>query len=357
MYRVAARKTVDDAYYMAHGRKVISLALQGGGSHGAFTWGVLDRLLEDDRVSIEAVTGASAGAMNAAVFAHGFTVGGRSGAREALDTFWESVASNTSIPWHTSVYEGSTTESNPAVESLLFLTRFFSPHQLNPFNANPLRDILSAQIDFENLRANCKIKMFIAATNVSTGMARLFTTKEISADVLLASSAIPSVHHTVEIDGKAYWDGGLTANPPIRPLVYHCVGSDILAVLLHPAHRSLPVTADEIRVRFNEISFSSAFFAELQGIEIAMREARRHPLSLGRLERRLRRLTVHSLFAPESVRQMSTLSRLNTNADFLRMLRDEGRKSADGWLREHLALVRKPFHFSFPKLRTSTSTT
>lgn len=295
--------------------------------------------------------------MNAAVFAHGLTMGGRRGARDALEAFWESVAGNASIPWNASGYEGSATQSNPAVESLLFLTRFFSPHQLNPFNANPLRTIVSAQIDFENLRANCKIKMFIAATDVSTGMARLFTTKEISADVLLASSAIPSVHHTVEIDGKSYWDGGLTANPPIRPLLYDCAGSDILAVLLHPAYRSLPVTVDEIQGRFNEISFSSAFFAELQGIELAMQEARRRPLSFGRLERRLRRLTLHSLFAPESVRQMSTLSRLNTSAEFLRMLRDEGRKSADGWLREHLELVRKPFHFGFPKLRTSSSTT
>ena len=343
---------------MTHDKKVISLALQGGGSHGAFTWGVLDRLLEDDRVSVEAITGASAGAMNAAVLAHGLTVGGRSGAREALGKFWESVAGNTPVSWNASVYESSTTQSNPAVESLLFLTRFFSPYQLNPFDANPLRGILSAQIDFENLRANCKVKMFIAATDVSTGMARLFTTREISADVLLASSAIPSLNHTVEIDGKAYWDGGLTANPPIRPLVYSCGASDILAVLLHPAHRaSLPVTADEIRVRFNEISFSSAFFAELQGIELAMKEARRRPLSFGRLERRLRRLTLHSLFAPESVRQMSTVSRLNTNGDFLQMLRDEGRKSADVWLREHLPLVRKPFHFGFPRIRTSTSAT
>ena len=343
---------------MTHDKKVISLALQGGGSYGAFTWGVLDRLLEDDRVSFEAITGASAGAMNAAVLAHGLTVGGRSGAREALEVFWESIASNTSGSWNASVYEGSTTQSNPAMESLLFLTRFFSPSQLNPFNANPLRGILAAQIDFENLRANCKIKMFIAATDVSTGMARLFTTKEISADVLLASSSIPSLHHTVEIDGKAYWDGGLTANPPIRPLVYHCAASDILAVLLHPApSASLPVTADEIRVRFNEISFSSAFFAELQGIEIAMHEAQRHPLSLGRLERRLRRLTLHSLFAPESVRQMSTMSRLNTGAEFLRLLRDEGRKSADGWLREHVAPVRKPFHFGLSRLRTSSSAT
>lgn len=336
-------------------KKVISLALQGGGSHGAFTWGVLDRLLEDDRVSVEAVTGASAGAMNAAVFAHGLTVGGRNGAREALEVFWESVAGNTSVSWNASGYEGSTSQSNPAMESLLFLSRFFSPSQLNPFNANPLRNILAAQVDFENLRANCKLKMFIAATDVSTGMARLFTTKEMSADVLLASSSIPSLNHTVEIDGKAYWDGGLTANPPIRPLVYDCAGSDILAVLLHPAHRaSPPVTADEIRVRFNEISFSSAFFAERQGIETAMQEAQRRPLSLGRFERRLRRLTLHSLFAPESVRQMSTLSRLNTNTDFLRMLRDEGRKSADGWLREYVAPVRKLFPFSFPMLRTSS---
>ena len=240
------------------------------------------------------------------------------------------------------------------MESLLFLARFFSPYQLNPFDANPLRRILAAQIDFENLRANCNIKLFVAATDVGSGMARLFTTKEMSADVLLASACLPSINQAVEIDGRAYWDGGLTANPPIRPLVYKCASSDILAVLLHPAHRaSPPVTADEIRLRLNEISFSSAFFAELQGIELAMREARRHPLSLGRFERRFRRLNIHSLCAPESVRQMSTLSRLNTDSVFIRMLRDEGRKVADTWLRRHLPLVRKRLWFSGPLYRLS----
>lgn len=300
--------------------KVISLGLQGGGSHGALTWGVLDRLLEDERIEIDGISGASAGAMNAAVLAHGLTTGGREGARRALADFWTSVAAK--VP-------------SPLVESLVFLARFLSPAQVNPLNLNPLRDILAAQVDFARLRAGSAARLFISTTNVRTGMPRVFRTHEISADVVLASACLPWMHRTVEIDGEAYWDGGLSANPPVRPLFYECEARDIVLVLLQPARRSeLPVTADHISSRLTEIGFSSALHAELEGILLAKREAERSPFTLGRLERRLRRLALHRICAPDA---MSTQSRLDTRSSFMQALHDAGRAQADAWLREHLA--------------------
>jgi NTE family protein len=300
--------------------QVLNVALQGGGSHGAFTWGVLDRLLEDERIHIDGISGASAGAMNAAVLAYGLTTGGRQGARRALVDFWTSVAAK--VP-------------SPLAESLVFLARFLSPAQSNPLNLNPLRDILEAQVDFKRLRAGSAARLFIAATNVRTGMPRLFRTHEITADVVLASACLPWIHRTVEIDGEAYWDGGLSANPPVRPLLYECKARDIVLVLLQPARKpGLPRTADEIWSRLTEMGFSSALHAELEGIALAKREAERSPWSLGRLERKLRRLKLHRICAPEA---MSALSRLNTRASFLEALHDAGRAQADAWLMEYLA--------------------
>jgi NTE family protein len=298
--------------------KVISLALQGGGSHGALTWGVLDRLLEDERIGIDGISGASAGAINAAVLAHGLTTGGRQGARQALADFWTSVAAK--MP-------------SPLVESLVFLSRFLSPSQFNPLNLNPLRDILAAQIDFVRLRAESATRLFIAATNVRTGMPRVFRTQQITADVVLASACLPWIHRTVEIDGEAYWDGGLSANPPVRPLLYECAARDIVLVLLQPARRpTLPLTADGIWSRLTEMSFTAALHAELEGIALAKREAERSPWSLGRLERKLRRLKLHRICAPEAT---STQSRLDTRSIFMQALFDAGRAQADAWLGQY----------------------
>ena len=298
----------------------ISLALQGGGSYGAFTWGVLDRLLEDASIEIKGVSGASAGAINATLLAHGLTIGGRQGARRALAEFWASVAG---------------TLPNSIVESFVFLTRFFSPAQFNPFNLNPVRDLLAKQIDFERLRGACELPVFISATNVRTGMPRLFRTGEITAEVLLASACLPSIHRTVEIDGEAYWDGGLSANPPVRPLLYECDACDIVLVLLHPDRRpEVPVSAEDIAARWTELSFSAALFSELEGISLAKREAERSAFSVGRLERRLRRLNLHRICAPEAINGMSMHSRLNTQSAFMGLLFEAGRTQADAWLGE-----------------------
>jgi len=317
-------------------KQIVTLALQGGGSHGAFTWGVLDRLLEDGRIDFEGISGASAGAMNAAVLAHGYMRGGRDGAREALAKFWESVSTRESfnlMPAEWGAVElASRSESNAATKAGFFLSRFFSPYQLNPFNLNPLRNILSSQVDFERLKC-CKLKLFVAATQVNTGLPRLFRTEELSLEVLLASACIPTLHHTIEIDGEAYWDGGLSANPPIRPLLYSCDARDVLVVLLHPRRRpEVPTGAEDIWHRLTEISFSSALFSELQGIALAKREAHRSRFSLGRLDRKLRRLNMHLIDAQELMSMLSSLSKVNTTAAFINALRDEGRSRTRTWL-------------------------
>jgi NTE family protein len=306
------------------GKKIVTLALQGGGSHGAFTWGVLDRLLENSQIKIEGISGASAGAMNAVVLAHGFTAGGPDGARQALKDFWESVGS----------------QNAPAFKPILSLTRFFSPYQLNPFDLNPLRDVLKKQVDFERLRAKCKIKLFVAATEVSTGMAKLFRTRELTIDAVLASACLPSLHHAIEIDGEAYWDGGLVANPPIFPLLHQCAARDVIVVLLHALRRQgTPTLADEIWERLAEISFSSTFFTELQGLALAKREAERGRLSFGRLERRLRHLNVHLIHAQELMSELTAISKLDAHPSFIKTLYDAGRNQAEEWLKENFKLI------------------
>lgn len=319
-------------------KKQLTLALQGGGSHGAFTWGVLDRLLEDPRIEIEGISGASAGAMNAVVLAHGLTVGGRDGARQALKDFWTSVGSRVPfsvVPDNLAEPANLAAQSDlpVAYKSMLSLLRFFSPYQLNPFDINPLRDILARQIDFERLRAECTTRLFIATTQVSTGTLKLFRTKQLTLDVLLASACLPLLHRAVEIDGEAYWDGGLTANPPLFPLVHKCNARDIMVVLLHPhPHSKIPMTADDIWHRLTEMGFSSTFFTELQGLMLAQREARRGWFSFGRLERRLRHLNMHVIESQEVMSQLSKHSKLNTDPAFIGGLHDEGRMRAEAWL-------------------------
>lgn len=335
-------------------KRDVTLALQGGGSHGAFTWGVLDRLLEDERIEIEGISGSSAGAMNAAVLAHGFTVGGRDGARQALRDFWDSVA--TKAPFslmpdelHPPVNVVSQPSPTPVMTAFLSMARFFSPYQLNPFDINPLRDILAKQIDFERLRSDCKIKLFIAATQVSSGTLKLFRNKQMSLNVLLASACLPAINRAVEIDGEAYWDGGFTANPPIFPLLHLCLARDIMVVLLHAYPRAgTPSTADEIFDRLTEIGFSAAFLTELQALALARREARRGLFAFGRLERRLRNLNVHLVDSQEFMSRLHGHSKLNTHKPFIGALHAEGRNQAEQWLDKnfHHLGVRSSFNLA-----------
>ncbi|MDY7548488.1 patatin-like phospholipase family protein [Glaciimonas sp. Gout2] len=318
--------------------KTVTLALQGGGSHGAFTWGVLDRLLEDGRVEIEGVSGASAGAMNAVVMSHGFAVGGRDGARQALSDFWDSVSTNdlfTFMPHHALSDRAIARQasSTAVMKGFFSMMRLFSPYQFNPFDLNPLRDILVKQIDFDRLRSHGTIKLFVAATQVSSGTLKIFRNHDLSLDALLASACLPSMHHAIKIDGEAYWDGGLTANPPIFPLLHLCTSPDIMVVLLHPFRRpKTPTTSDEIGQRLTEISFSSAFFTELGGIALARRNIEDDPEASGKLEQRLKNLNMHLIDADDLMSHLSVSSKLNIKASFINALRDAGRQQAGIWL-------------------------
>jgi NTE family protein len=320
--------------------KQVSLALQGGGSHGAFTWGVLDRLLQEENLSIEAITGASAGAVNAVVLAHGYLQNGADGARQALKDFWERVSLKVpgifaSDEFNAAMNLVPSVDMSMGLSMFAALARVLSPYQLNPFDINPLRDILAAQIDFERLQRDGRIKLFIAATQVSTGMLKIFRNKQITLDAVLASTCLPAMHRAVEIDGEAYWDGGFTANPPIFPLLHQCSARDIIVVLLHRnPHSSVPVTADEIYSRLTDIGFSAALLTELQGVALAMREAQRGWFVFGRLERRLRRLNVHLIDSREFMSRLSGLSKLNAQASFIQTLHGEGRLQAENWLQQ-----------------------
>lgn len=319
----------------------VTLALQGGGSHGAFTWGVLDRLLEDGRMSFEGISGASAGAMNAVVLAHGFNIDGRDGARAALSAFWERIAIKEPFgffpPEMTPGGASLLTHTTPAaIQAFLAMTRFFSPAQLNPLDINPLRNILEEQIDFARLSKNSDIKLFIAATRVSTGTLKIFRNRELTLDALLASACLPSIHRPIDIDGEAYWDGGLTANPPIFPLLHLCSSRDLLVVLLHPCDRpGTPTSINEINQRLFEISFSSAFFTELGGLALIKREVERGVFAFGTLERRLKQLNMHLVEASDLMSQLDVLSKLNTSRSFIHGLYDAGRQAAGRWLEQH----------------------
>jgi NTE family protein len=342
-------------------RKTVTLALQGGGSHGAFTWGVLDRLLEDERVDIEGLSGASAGAVNAVVLAHGYTGGGREGAREALRCFWESVAHRATygnLPAHpfTATFGAAMGEVPPMLSAYLGLSRYLSPKHLNPLDRNPLRDVLSEQVDFERLRAQCPLKLFVAATRVTTGTLKLFETQALSLDAVLASACLPFFNKAVEIDGVAYWDGGLTANPPLLPLIHQCEAHDLVAVLLQPQERpEAPVRADEIRERFTEIGLGATFYGEMQRIELAKAESSRNAVPLlGRLDRRFRLLNVHVIDAPALSNALPMQSKLNAHPTFVARLHEEGREAADLWLQSNFEALGRRSSWSLPaELRTA----
>jgi NTE family protein len=298
--------------------KGVNLALQGGSAHGAFTWGVLDRLLEDPRIEVEGVSATSAGAMNAAVMAHGLTTGGRTGAREALEEFWHGVA-RVSAP-------------SGALQLFEIMSRFLSPYQLNPFNYNPLRQLIGQIIDFERLRQGSAIKLFLSATNVRTGKIKVFTDREITADCVLASACLPFLYQAVEIDGEHYWDGGYMGNPALFPLIYSCQSRDILIVHVNPIERpDTPTSACDIINRVNEISLNSSLMREMRAVAFVTKLIDDGKLSQGAAKRVL----VHSVCADDVMRGLGAASKLNADGGFLRQLRALGRERAQAWIDRH----------------------
>ncbi len=320
-------------------RKKVNLALQGGGSHGAFCWGVLERLLEERGIELEGISAASAGAMNAVCVAHGLASGGPEAARETLDTFWHRVADQMPLEGAAVNLLGTDGDSieggelSPTWKAFLRLTRALSPYQWNPFDINPLRDIVEESFDFARIQQCDQVKLFIAATEVRTGKLRLFSNREITTDALLASACLPSVNQAIIIDDRAYWDGGFVANPAISPLFYKCRSADIIIVLLNPLQRpELPNTQEEIAHRVAELSFNSAFLREMRAVAYVKQHLAGARVLIGRLERRLRRLRFHMIEGDDLMVQLPHESRMNIHRTFLEMLRDQGRQRAERWL-------------------------
>jgi NTE family protein len=320
---------------VAPGRKVINLALQGGGAHGAFTWGVLDHLLEDGRIDFEAISGTSAGAMNAVVLADGFSRRGAQGARERLEAFWKGVsreelggpAEKILGPilafWHV--------PSLPNFPMLDF-SRYASPYSLNPLNVNPLRDLLDELVDFKRVRANGGPKLFISATNVRDGKIKLFSGKEVTADAVMASACLPHLFRAVEIDGEAYWDGGYSGNPALFPFFTETETEDILLVQINPVRREdVPNNAQEIIERLSEITFNAPLLREFRAIDFVNRM-----LDEGRLDpTRYKKNRLHRIDATKLLAEHTASSRMDTSWSFFQTLRDAGRAAAADWLKRH----------------------
>jgi NTE family protein len=327
-------------------RKPVNLAIQGGGAHGAFAWGVLDKLLDDDRLALDAITATSAGSMNAVVMAYGASLGGRAGAREKLAEFWRAISRAGAIyspvrrtPWESwlSLHHAAA-DVSPGFFMFQAITSLLSPYQFNPFNLNPLRDILLEVVNFERLRS-CPhaTRLFLSATNVRTGKIRVFQNAEISIDVVLASACLPYIFKAVEIDGQHYWDGGFLGNPAIYPVIYRGASRDVIIVHVNPLVReALPVTAPEIFDRMNEISFNSSLMREMRAIAFVSRLLDED----GVLDDRYyRKMLIHSIRDDKEMNQHGVASKLDPGWDFLRHMCDSGRAAADKWLAEHFDKV------------------
>ncbi len=314
---------------------LVDFALQGGGAHGAFSWGVLERLLEEPWLQIDGISGTSAGAMNAAVLADGYAEGGAQGARRALERYWRYVSEAARFsPFQRSPLDKFlgrwTLDNSPLFITMDMMSRLFSPYDLNPGGSHPLRSILEKLIDFERLKQG-PIKLFISATNVRTGRVRVFRNAEITADVLLASACLPTLFQAIQIDGEAYWDGGYSGNPTMTPLVRECQSKDTILVPVNPIERTgTPSTASDIISRMNEISFNAVALKELRMMALLRRVA-----DPGDTEGKLwAQMRVH-LVRNEVMASLGYSSKLNAEWDFLSMLREAGRKAAEEFLVKH----------------------
>ncbi|MBV8192274.1 MAG: patatin-like phospholipase family protein [Alphaproteobacteria bacterium] len=319
-------------------KRRINIALQGGGAHGAFAWGVLDRLLEDDRLEIEGIVGTSAGAMNAVVTAYGLTLGGGAGARERLCAFWRSVSDAARFSmlqptfWDKALQPDGSLDFAPGYILTGTLSRLLSPYQLNPGNINPLRDVLLSVVDFERLRRNGSTKLFVCASNVMSGRLRVFDKAEISVDAVLASACLPFMFQAVAIDGEHYWDGGYMGNPPIFPLIYNCETRDVLIIQLDPINIDrVPTTANEIRDRLITLSFNSSLMREMRAIHFVEQLIASGFDSGGKLKS----ILVHTIDGEDVLKKLSVSSKMNPDWEFLTHLFDIGRQRADRFLAQN----------------------
>lgn len=333
----------------------VNLALQGGGSHGAFTWGVLDTLLDDGRVALEGISGTSAGAMNAVALAHGLAQAQgktplqmRESARASLAQFWDGIVDMGAVT-------NSISQAQRAPFDILFggfgglmgqpspgqmvndaMTSFWaktvSPYQSNPLDINPLQTFLEAQIDFERLAAFKDVRVFVVATAVTTGKAEVFSGQRLSARAVMASACLPTVFQAVEIDGVHYWDGGFSGNPAMHPLIYSCQSRDIVLVQINPILRDqLPTSAGDIMDRVNEITFNAALIAEMRAIDFVKRL-----LAEGKLDpTRYKDVLMHRIDGGSKMDALAASTKTSISGSLIHSLRDMGRASAQAWLAKH----------------------
>lgn len=314
--------------------KKINLALQGGGAHGAYTWGVLDRLLGSERIEISAISGTSAGAMNAVVLADGLMVGGKTGARNALRQFWKAVNQAAAFsPMRRTPFDSLTGNWNLDYSAgyLFFdiFSRMASPYQLNPLNLNPLRDLLADQVDFERVRSCDKLKLFISATSVRNGQVEVFERSSLTVDAVMASAGLPQIFHAVNVDGEDYWDGGYAGNPVLYPFAYHSDSQDIVIVQINPLNcQETPRAARDILNRVNEITFNASLLQELRAIDFVARM-----LDEGSLDpERYRKMLIHIIADEKGFQNLNASSKMNTEWEFLEHLHNLGYRAAEEWL-------------------------
>jgi len=316
----------------------LDLALQGGGAHGAFTWGVLDRLLDDERIGIEAVSGASAGAMNAVVLLDGLAAGGRKGAREALREFWSRVARAASGSAAASaLFADGGWVGAPMRWTLEWMGRFLGPTHFNPLDVNPLRDIVASVVDFDRLRATAGPGLFVSATNVHTGRLREFRRPEVTLDVVMASACLPMLFRAVTIEGEAYWDGGYLGNPSLLPLITESPAHDLLLVQINPSRRdAVPTTAAAIVDRVNEITFNASLVRELRTIALLQQVLEEDPVlpagSPGRLFDQVAGLRLHRIDGGDLLAGFGVATQLQAGWPFVQRLHRLGFRAADDWL-------------------------
>jgi NTE family protein len=321
-------------------QKHLAVALQGGGSHGAFTWGVLDRLLEEENLMLDGFVGTSAGAMNATLLAYGLHSSGKAKAKELLYQFWKKASEFSTMfsPLQPSWYDlmfglKGNMDYSPGVKMTEMMGLFFSPYQTNPTAYNPLRDILLELVDFESLKA-CKVtKLFVCATNVRRGRAKVFPLSELSVEAVLASACLPQLFQAVTIDGEDYWDGGYMGNPPLFPLIDGTDTSDILIVQINPINiPETPKTADEIRDRINELSFNSSLMLEMRRIDFVDRLMQE---GVDFKKHQFKKIYIHNINPENDIWNLNVSSKLNATWDFLQYLHNLGHQYAEDWLKQN----------------------
>ena len=321
----------------------INLALQGGGAHGAYTWGVLDRLLDEKDIEFAGISGTSAGAMNAVILADGYSKGGRNKAKENLREFWRQVSQYSGVFSPSQKFDAEQAKQfnygwNFAATWMDMLSRTFSPYELNPMNYNPLRTILEDMVDWESLHRDDGIHLFVTATNVQLGQPRVFSCEEITLEVLLASACIPFLFQAVDVEGDPYWDGGYMGNPSIWPLIYKTKCDDILLVQINPLERAgTPMRAMDIIDRLNEISFNSSLIAEMRAINFVKKL-----IESGKLDdREYKNIRMHMIFSPDAMHGMTASTKLTANWDFFQYLHGVGYELTDQWLKQNKASIGK----------------